>query len=265
MRETLTRTLSGVAYILILALAIFYSRESFLVLFAVFTIMCVSEFCNLVRLNKTGPVLIAIVFYTLFAIFEPSATTGILLLIATIFVSIKASLFLFKPFAPLYKTDKYLYLIGYIVLPLTLVTKIPMQDQYNPKVIFSICILVWVSDTFAYIVGKSFGKTPLFKAISPKKTIEGFAGGFVFALVAGFILAKYYLDQPVLVWIPVAAIVVVFGTLGDLIESKFKRLAEVKDSGRIMPGHGGILDRLDSVIFAAPFVLLFFQILGYVS
>ena len=101
--------------------------------------------------------------------------------------------------------------------------------------------------------------------ISPKKTIEGFLGGVVFATIAGVIIAKYYINFSVLVWIVTALIISVFGTIGDLIESKFKRLANVKDSGNIMPGHGGILDRLDSIIFVAPFLFLFYKIITYVS
>jgi phosphatidate cytidylyltransferase len=122
------------------------------------------------------------------------------------------------------------------------------------------------------LVGKSIGKNKLYERISPKKTIEGFLGGVVFAVFAGYLISKLYIKpnpdfsgKSILIWTIIALIVGVFGTIGDLIESKFKRIAEVKDSGKIMPGHGGILDRLDSVIFVAPIVYLFYQILSYVS
>jgi phosphatidate cytidylyltransferase len=104
-----------------------------------------------------------------------------------------------------------------------------------------------------------------FERISPKKTIEGFLGGLVFALICSVFIAKYYIVQPFYIWAIIALLVGVFGTIGDLIESKFKRVAGVKDSGKIMPGHGGILDRLDSIIFVGPFVFLLYQILKYVS
>ena len=116
------------------------------------------------------------------------------------------------------------------------------------------------------------GKHKLFERVSPKKTIEGFLGGAVFAAFAGFLISKLYIQpnpafssKSILIWTIIALIVSVFGTIGDLIESKFKRIAGVKDSGSIMPGHGGILDRLDSVIFVAPIIFLFYQILYYVS
>ena len=94
---------------------------------------------------------------------------------------------------------------------------------------------------------------------------EGFVGGVVFAILTSLLISKYYIEGATNIWIGIAFIVGIFGTIGDLIESKFKRIAGVKDSGKIMPGHGGILDRLDSVIFVAPFVFLFYQILYYVS
>ena len=168
---------------------------------------------------------------------------------------------------------KYLYLIGYILLPFIFIVKISFGiNDYNPKIIIGLFILIWTNDTFAYLVGKSIGKNKLYERISPKKTIEGFIGGVVFAVFAGYLISKLYIkpnpnfsDKSILIWTMIALIVGVFGTIGDLIESKFKRIAEVKDSGKIMPGHGGVLDRLDSVIFVAPIVYLFYQILSYVS
>jgi phosphatidate cytidylyltransferase len=145
-------------------------------------------------------------------------------------------------------------------------TKIPIGKYgYNPKIIISIFILIWTNDTFAYIVGKSIGKNKLLEKISPKKTIEGFLGGIFFSVIASYLISKFYTEGSLFIWIIIAIIVSVLGTLGDLIESKFKRIAGVKDSGSLMPGHGGILDRLDSIIFVAPFVYLFYQILYYVS
>jgi phosphatidate cytidylyltransferase len=194
-------------------------------------------------------------------------TNEILLLIAALLVSFRALLFLFeKQNKLLDRNSKYVFLIGYLIIPIIIFTKIPfISNEYHPQVIISILTIIWTNDTFAYLVGRSVGKNKLFERVSPKKTIEGFVGGLILSMIAGFSLAQFYLDESIIQWILIAVIVSTFGTLGDLIESKFKRNAGVKDSGNIMPGHGGFLDRLDSIIFAAPFVYLFYQILYYVS
>ncbi|RZW48422.1 MAG: phosphatidate cytidylyltransferase, partial [Flavobacteriaceae bacterium] len=138
-------------------------------------------------------------------------------------------------------------------------------EDYNPNILLGSFILVWVNDTFAYLVGKNIGKQKLFPSISPKKTVEGFLGGLFFSCLSSYFIAKFTNTLDFSNWLILAIIVSVFGTLGDLIESKYKRQADVKDSGIIMPGHGGLLDRLDSIIFAAPFIYLFLRILKYVS
>ncbi|WP_310380440.1 phosphatidate cytidylyltransferase [Flavobacterium sp.] len=284
MNETLKRTISGAIYVILLLSLILYSTESFFVLFGVFLLIAVFEFCNLIQLNKIYALIISSIIYFIFyktnfkqnELFtnETGHNLTLAALIITLIVSIKCLLFLFeqKNTAP-NLFSKYVYLIGYIILPFVFITKIPFGEKgYNPKIIISIFILIWTNDTFAFIVGKSIGKNKLFEKVSPKKTIEGFIGGVLFAVIASYIISRYYFEpkeyyfkKSVVIWMTIAIIVGVFGTIGDLVESKFKRIAGVKDSGNIMPGHGGILDRLDSVIFVAPVIFLFYQILNYVS
>jgi phosphatidate cytidylyltransferase len=265
MRESTTRALSGTVYIILLITATMFSHYSFLLLFGLFLLIATFEFCNLVHLNKTIAIAVSLLLYILFSYFEISTINSFLLLIGTLFVSIKLiySLFTHSNIKQ-DKTSKFVYLIGYVILPIIILTKIPIREvKFEPKIIISIFILIWTNDTFAYIVGKSIGKTKLFESISPKKTIEGFFGGAVFAIIAGILISIYYLPMSLFYWVSIALLVSVFGTIGDLVESKFKRIAVVKDSGTIMPGHGGILDRLDSVIFVAPFIYLFLQIIQY--
>ncbi|MBC7606705.1 MAG: CDP-archaeol synthase [Burkholderiales bacterium] len=266
MNETLTRTLSGVVYIVLL-IAASLRLNSFLLLFGLFLLVMVVEFCDLVQLKKFPALAISVFGYVLFAYFTVNKNTELLLLAATLFVAVKSFIFLIDPLKNKMDTlSKYVFLIGYVILPVILITKIPsVQSSFNPKIIIGIFILIWTNDTFAFIIGKSIGKRKLFERISPKKTIEGFFGGLIFAVVFAILVAKYYVYHAVYQWVVISLILSVFGTIGDLVESKFKRMALVKDSGKIMPGHGGILDRLDSVIFAAPFVFLFYQILYYVS
>ena len=282
MDETLKRAISGAVYILLLLASILYSTDSFLILFGVFLIISLFEFCNLIQVDKLIPVLAGTSLYVLVTFFSnyneskssDIQTLDIILLSSTLLISIKCIVFLFDNNIQSVSTlSKYLYLLGYITLPFVFITKISFGvNDYNPKIIIGLFILIWTNDTFAYIVGKSMGKHKLFEKISPKKTIEGFFGGLIFAIFAGYLISMYLIkpsaqfsDKSILIWMIIAAIVGVIGTIGDLIESKFKRIAGVKDSGKIMPGHGGVLDRLDSVIFVAPFIFLFYKILYYVS
>ena len=143
----------------------------------------------------------------------------------------------------------------YIALPLSIATYIGQTDH---QLIMSTFILIWVSDTMAYVVGCSIGKHKIFERISPKKSWEGAIGGFVFTVTAaafgGYLFPK--LGFEVWQWCVIGAMVGIFAILGDFIESMFKRSAGVKDSGNIIPGHGGLLDRLDSFIFTIPWVAI---------
>lgn len=121
--------------------------------------------------------------------------------------------------------------------------------------IFSVILLLWTSDTMAYLTGKSFGKNKLFPSVSPGKTIEGSSGAGIFCIIVGLGFA-YALGEPYGKWVILAVAVWVLGTLGDLVESKLKRLQNVKDSGSLLPGHGGFLDRFDSLVLLIPFLLL---------
>jgi len=118
-------------------------------------------------------------------------------------------------------------------------------------------ILQWSSDTFAYLVGRKLGKHKLFERISPKKTIEGFIGAIVLTALVAYVLSRFWDDISTRDWMLISVIVVVFGTLGDLVESLLKRNLGIKDSGAILPGHGGVLDRFDGVFISAPAVYFY--------
>ncbi|MBC7642305.1 MAG: phosphatidate cytidylyltransferase [Flavobacterium sp.] len=265
MQENTTRAISGLVYVILLITSTLFSQMSFLALFGFFLFIAIIEFCDLVQLKKTNSIAIGIILFFLFSFFEVTISTKILLTIGSLYISLKLIYLLFSnKIIKLDNISKYVYLIGYVILPIIILTKIPTNSfLFEPKIIISIFILIWTNDTFAYIVGKTIGKNKLFETISPKKTIEGFIGGVIFAIIVSVVLSKYYLNFSIINFIIIAIIIGVFGTIGDLIESKFKRFANVKDSGTIMPGHGGILDRLDSAIFIAPFIYLFLQIFQY--
>lgn len=132
----------------------------------------------------------------------------------------------------------------------------PWYPQFA-SIPLGIVLLVWANDTFAYFAGSLLGKHRIAPEISPKKSWEGFAGGLVFALVTAYVLSGFYFSLNPVQWMVVASLVVVFGTLGDFFESWLKRQAGVKDSGSLMPGHGGFLDRFDALIFCLPFVTIY--------
>jgi phosphatidate cytidylyltransferase len=143
----------------------------------------------------------------------------------------------------------------YIAVPFALMAVI--FTKVNAVLLLALFVIIWVNDSFAYLVGTRFGKHRLCERISPKKSWEGFCGGLLGAMITGCVFSFFFPQLNLLQWLVFVLITVVFGTFGDLLESLIKRTAGVKDSGNIMPGHGGFLDRLDSVIFAAPAVVVF--------
>lgn len=139
------------------------------------------------------------------------------------------------------------------------------QVQYNPILPLSIFIFTWINDTGAYCTGMLFGKHRLFERISPKKSWEGSIGGGVFSIIAAIVMAHYFPFMPISIWIGLALTVVIFGTLGDLTESLLKRIIGIKDSGNILPGHGGMLDRFDSTLMAVPAAVVYLYIISFIE
>lgn len=150
----------------------------------------------------------------------------------------------------------------YLAIPLVSLLILGIYPTFEPadfnwQIPLSIFILTWVNDTGAYLSGKNFGKTKLFERISPNKTWEGSIGGAIFSIAGAIALHSIWGIFSIPVWIGAAILVSIFANLGDLMESAFKRNAGVKDSGTIMPGHGGILDRFDAILLTAPVVLAY--------
>ncbi|RNA60842.1 phosphatidate cytidylyltransferase [Chryseobacterium nematophagum] len=159
-----------------------------------------------------------------------------------------------------YNSGKLIFVVIYVALPFCFALGLPkfsnFNDSFSLEVLF-LFILIWSSDTFAYLTGKFFGKHKMAPKISPKKTWEGYIGGVTLTLILSYFIECY---QPKLRgnWMVVGFLVAAFAPLGDLVESQLKRTFGVKDSGNIIPGHGGVLDRLDSFIICAPVVYLYF-------
>ncbi len=149
--------------------------------------------------------------------------------------------------------------IVYICLPLSMLGDFGYFNaiSYGYSLPLGFFILQWSSDTFAYLVGRKFGKHKLFERVSPKKTLEGSIGALILTVAVGYLLSRFWDDISTLDWMIIAAIIVVFGTFGDLTESLLKRNMDIKDSGSILPGHGGMLDRFDGVFLSVPAVYFY--------
>lgn len=268
MKELIIRTISGLVYVLLLVGSLYVPEATFILL-AFFGVISLAELSNLIKLKSVIQYIIFVIIYGGFSyisLINSDITGGHeaiqILLVITIFVNLILIKDLFtSKRIPLFESKRYIVSTFYLTSGFVFMLLIAnYHNEFTPLLLLGGFILVWVNDTAAYLVGKNFGKQKLFPSISPKKTVEGFLGGLFFACVSSYFIAEYTETLGSTKWLILAIIVSVLGTFGDLIESKFKRQAGVKDSGVIMPGHGGLLDRLDSIIFAAPFIYLFLRI-----
>lgn len=270
MSEILRRAITGALYVILILSVVFLSSDAFDFLFMIFGLACIYEYKRLTGLRGYYIFLayLALWWVFIYLLKEYDRIPIMLLMVVTIIVNI--SLLLFYLFSKKEKTfntfKKFIVGLFYIGGGCIFLTMIPYKNnEFAKYLIVGIFLLIWINDSFAYLVGKSMGRTKLFPAVSPKKTWEGTIGGLVFSLGAAYWMGRY---EPILTpmqWLILAAVIVIAGSLGDLVESKLKRSAGVKDSGAILPGHGGMLDRLDSLIFAAPFAYLTLNIFTYVS
>jgi len=252
------RLVFGIVYVLLIVAATTTNIYLFFGLFFIFMLFSVFEFQKMIGVNSSIPYIFGSFLFASVLLHQLNLT-----IIADIFYILGIlAVFISFIFTLLDKTKNAVNHLGklaltilYTIIPFILLVK--LSEISNPLIVLGIFILIWTSDTFAYLVGRKFGKHKLFERISPKKTIEGFIGGVIFTLIAAYILSIYFKDTSLNQWLAIATIISVFGVIGDLIESMFKRQAKVKDSSNLIPGHGGFLDRLDSIIFAIPFIYAF--------
>ena len=201
MNESIVRALSGIVYIALLLGATLFSPISFILLFGIFMLIAITEFCKLANLNKTVPLIMGAVGLILFCfLIDTTLYTNLLLNIGALFIALMLleELFEKRSSAPKDKTAKLARLTGYVILPFLLIIRLPflVQGAYTPYIIIGSFILIWINDTFAYIVGKTMGRHKLFERISPKKTIEGFLGGMVFTIIGAYICLLYTSPSP---------------------------------------------------------------------
>ena len=240
---------------------LYYGLITFFVAVGAYECVRIMKFDNAIYKWLVFPV-IGLVYYKLFTIryfnqgFYFNYNLSEILAISLIII---ACITLFKFSSELYYDEgKLIFTVIYISLPFGFALGLPkFYDGTFTWEVFLLFVLIWSSDSFAYFTGRLFGKHKMAPKISPKKTWEGFVGGVIFTLVLGYFIEQKFPDLRGN-WMVVGFLVSVFAPLGDLVESQLKRTFGVKDSGNIIPGHGGVLDRLDSFIIAAPVVYLYF-------
>lgn len=270
MRELSTRAIAGAVYVGVILTAIHFSFAAVAILMSLFLYICCTELSSLLSFSekqKNALQIMSVISYYL--------------LISTVFIPL-GDLY-FVPFAlvsgslvalVLFKEYNFVFAFIYLVIPLALLSFIGIPDyqfidgkwsyssHFNTDPILAIFVLMWCFDTFAYLSGRLIGKTPLAPSISPKKTWEGFWGGMLVSICAAILLSEFtQLNLGLL--LPLAICISVAGTVGDLFESFIKRKAKVKDSGALIPGHGGLLDRLDGLLIAIPVCVSFIYIYKY--
>ena len=270
------RAVTGVLFVIVLVGCILYSPLSFGILFTIISVLSVHEFAQLVSkssevsINKTITALGGAYLFLALMSFCTQQSVG-----ARVFLPY-LGLLLYMMITELYlkkknPTGNWAYSMLsqlYVALPFALLNVLAFQNSsetgsvtYNPILPLSIFVFIWLSDTGAYCVGSLIGKHRLFERISPKKSWEGSIGGGIFSIASSLGFAHFFPFMPGWQWVGLAIVVVIFGTWGDLTESLMKRQLGIKDSGNILPGHGGMLDRFDSALLAIPAAVVYLYVL----
>ena len=271
MKNFIQRAITGLIFVAVLIGCMVASPLSFGVLFCIISAMATAEFCNLmnrqetVKVNRNICVLGSIALFLCFFYYGMNpAQTGIFIPYLVIIIYLMISELYLKKEHPLNSWAYAMLSQLYVALPFALLNVLAFHTDgwdsvstYQFILPLSIFAFNWVNDTGAYCTGMLLGKHPLFKRISPKKSWEGSIGGAVFCMAAAFALAHFFPIYSTGEWIGLSLTVVVFGTWGDLTESLMKRQLGIKDSGNILPGHGGILDRFDSAMLAIPAAVVY--------
>lgn len=268
MVQLLTRSLSGLVYVLVILIALFSPPYGviFLALFlGTAAILEWMQFPGKPNLSQPTALMLGIFFLALYRnsslfLLDPDPTKMSELLLAILVISLMTTQVFGKKRDLPRSLFHSVFGLVYITIPLCLLLHIgEIQGDYNPWIPASIFILIWTADTFAYLTGKFLGKHKLIPSISPQKTWEGFLGAIGACILAAFLLAQFLDFMPWPAWLGLGLVVVLFGAVGDLFESALKRAYELKDSGNFMPGHGGVLDRIDSLQFALPMAYFYLE------
>jgi len=262
------RIIAAVIGVSIILVCVLYNEWTFWVLFLTISILTQREFYKLLKLDANLPlafygtfcgiILNVLTFYIEKDLVPFKFYYAIIPLLTTIFFIKLYKKKDSKPFANL----GYTFLgIIYVAVPFALINELVLTDNgYEPQLILGCLFILWANDTGAYFAGRFLGKRKLFERVSPKKTWEGFFGGAIISFILAFVLTQYFDSLTDWKWYVIATIISITGTLGDLVESLFKRSIAIKDSGTMIPGHGGFMDRFDGLLLSMPFIVTFLKI-----
>lgn len=273
----LTRAITGAFFVAILIFCSYFSAVSLFALYLFFVAVGSWEYLNILKKNSDytphqvlGIANAILVFVGItFAVTFPNVYPFVPKLALALVLLISFSVPLFELYRnkpnPFSNIIHSLFPSLYVAFPFGLLVLAnayygSLHTEYQAYLILGFYFALWSNDTGAYLSGKAFGKHKLFERISPNKTWEGSIGGAVLSITVAIISGLYFETLPLWQWAGIGLIISIFGSMGDLVESLFKRSMNVKDSGSIMPGHGGILDRFDGLLIAAPFVFAFLMI-----
>ncbi|HAL81107.1 MAG TPA: phosphatidate cytidylyltransferase [Mucilaginibacter sp.] len=265
-----TRAITGFFFIVVMIGSLLFGQYVFGVFFLMLSLLCLREFYGLIKQTGINPntqtgLMNGFVIYAIFALvlIDHSLAMHKLLFLLPLTLSAVFIQELFKKTeAPFINIACTFTGIIYICLPFTFFHALAyVKGDFNFHYPLAFLLLLWANDTGAYLVGIKFGRTKLFERHSPKKTWEGFIGGVLISAGVALIIGHYYTELKWGQWVIVAVLISFFGTIGDLIESMFKRSINVKDSGSILPGHGGLLDRFDGLLLATPLVYTYLYLI----
>lgn len=264
------RAITAVGFLVVMITGIYISPYSLFALFGLISFLGVWEYQTLVALypfNQHSALLrdkwilsvMGLLVYALIGLVSMHLLPlwVLLFILPIIFLLFIKELFDAKSPNPFVRVSLNITGLLYLVVPLALINTIANESNtFEPNRIMGMLLLIWANDTGAYVLGSKIGKTPFFKRISPKKTWEGTISGMITTLILAAILGFVFKELSVVQWYGVAICVIIFSTLGDLVESMLKRNLGIKDSGTILPGHGGILDRFDALLLVVPYIAL---------
>lgn len=260
MNTLITRAITGILFVWILLAGLFWRSEAAAVVFGAFMVLAINEFYILsnnherISIHPIKGIIMGLALYGLYIAALYYDLPGVMLALALPIVLTGLLIELWrKAEAPLLNAAISIFCMVYIVVPFIILTDMAREWINGFPVVAGLFILVWTNDTFAYLTGRAIGRTKLFMRISPNKTWEGTIGGVIFAVGAGILIG--YFTEHLVYWVGAAIIIAPCAVLGDLIESMYKRSLNLKDTGTLLPGHGGILDRFDATLFAVPFFL----------